>query len=345
MKIYVAGDCSQEGGNSFLLDENGLSLLVDCGISPRQFPDLGSETIKALSFLFLTGSKETHCGSLPWLIDNGLSAPVLMGRFAASQIDTSSINCIILENLASPGCWTFLHEGLYFRYFFSGKSLDSYWYQFNLNNKTILFSGDYSPHSLLYRNNPIERIEADLTFFDCTYGYDPKPYCSYVSDLYDIVRTLSLAGSRIIFPVPPYGRGVALMTLLFHEFPGLPLFADDIQLAQLQGFEARPLKEFTSCGCAFLSDPELCRTKIQEDCTYILTGPCKEGSLAETLLKTGRALYKRYPIHPNYAEALDLVGKNQFTRTFLTNAKKEDFTDILLPDSIQIAHYQETIEV
>ena len=222
----------------------------------------------------------------------------------------------------------------------SGHCAGSVWYEFTLEDTTLLFSGDYTESSLVYETDPIRRVRAGLAVIDCAYGADPRPAQVLRFDFLSRTAALLASGKPVLLPVPKYGRGLELLSLLHHARPKTPFYADAQFLYQLAWLktdrfwlapEARdglmqvqvqPLTGVPDAGVCFVSDPQLklaesrklAEAFLAAGGSVVMTGTPEHGSCSEALLQAGKMEYLRYPVHQNETEYRKLLRENRFSR-------------------------------
>lgn len=333
MRIKLAGGVGEHGRSCFLVEGEALSFLVDCGLmagAAEPWPHLTKEEIQRLDVVFLTHSHADHTGALPWLEEQGFSGAVAASGETLSQLKTPPKHSVPLADAAVPG--------LTVRWGRSGHCAGSLWYQFELEGKTLLFSGDYTEAGLAYRVDPIRGAEADLAVLDSAYGAETRTPEEMRRDFVVRVGELLAQNRPILLPVPKFGRGLELALLLHEGWPGLPVYGDEHfrnQLAwageddvwttprlgaALAGLKAERLPDGKPrSGLCFVSDPQL-RTPAAEELArqyagaVLLTGTVEEGTGSWRLRQEGAAQFCRIPVHCSDAERCALEQQNRFCR-------------------------------
>lgn len=176
-------------------------------------PRFDADEIQTLSFLFLTHSHTDHTGALPWLEEQGFSGTVFASRETLSQLKASPRRAVCLERFTPP-------TGLMVDWGRSGHCGGSIWYQVGLEGHSILFSGDYTEHSLAYTTDLIRNVKADLAVLDSAYGPEPQTAAEMRRELLTAAERLLTRQRSVLFPVPKFGRGLELALLLHKAWPG-----------------------------------------------------------------------------------------------------------------------------
>lgn len=337
MELYLAGGCGEHGRNCFYLENNEEAWLVDCGVMAGKniswkWPYLHAEQIQKLKAVFLTHSHADHTGALSWLLSQGYEGPVIASTPTFSQISVECRKAIALEKICAH-----MQKGrignLELSWGRSGHCEGSVWLQLYAENKSVLFSGDYTEASRIYPCDKLRNRSADFAVMDCAYGKDGQTDEEYIYNVIETVKTLQRECKLVFLPVPKYGRGLDLLLLLKENIPESPVFGDEFFCRQAEkaiggGEWYQKLPEnFLQClqrdaaaksGIVFLSDPQLrgktgerVREFLQAGACGIMTGTPEAGSLSETLLSSGQMLFARYPVHMNQRKCQEILDDNR----------------------------------
>ena len=343
MELYIAGGCGEHGRNCFYLETEDIAWLVDCGVmagaeGDGKFPHLNEKQIEKLQAVFLTHSHADHTGAIPWLLRQGYEGSIIATTPTFSQLPFECHQKMELDKICMPTEKGTIGK-LGVSWGRSGHCEGSVWLQFFTENKTILFSGDYTEASKVYPCDRLRDRYADLAVVDCAYGHDTRMDVEYIDNVVKTVKGLLTKGRMVFLPVPKYGRGLDLLLLLCRKMPDIPLCGDAhfIRQAQraCQGGEwylpfpreclqrLQHLQEDTlkSEGIVFLSDPQLrgktgeyARTLLEAGAFGVMTGTPEPGSFSEKLLNSGEMIFVRYPVHLNEASCRKLLAENQIER-------------------------------
>ena len=338
MKLFIAGGVGEHGRNCFLVQGEKICFLVDCGkmadTPSDPYPRLSPEQMRQIDAVFLTHSHADHTGALPWLYENGFRGAVIASAETLRQLPFSVPEKCILEELCPDGTGEF--QGLSVQWGRSGHCVGSVWYHFTEGEKSVFFSGDYTENTQLYLCDPIRNRRADFAVLDCAYGTDETPYAAACDRLVGETEKLLSAHSLLLFPVPKYGRGVEILKLFSDRMSGVPYYADALFLKNLterheKTFWYRPAAVAAAVqpyggqdrGIVFVSDPQLRSRESQEIARDVLspggfavmTGTLEKQSFSESLLRQGKAVLLRYPVHLNHAQFDRLKAANAFRRT------------------------------
>ena len=343
MELYIAGGCGEHGRNCFYLETKDTAWMVDCGVmagteGDGKFPHLTMEQIQKLQAVFLTHSHADHTGAIPWLLQQGYEGPILAATPTFSQLSFECHQAMELDKICmSTERGIFGKLGI--KWGRSGHCEGSVWLQFFAENKTILFSGDYTEASRIYPCDRLRDQYADLAVIDCAYGQDAQTDEEYIGNVVETVKEQLEHRKRIFLPVPKYGRGLDLLRLLSREIPGIPLYGDEHFMRQAQRacqggewyrtFPGECLRRLRylqkdvlkSEGIVFLSDPQLrgatgecARTLLETGACGVMTGTPETGSFSEELLNSGEMIFARYPVHLNKTSCKKLLAENRIRR-------------------------------
>lgn len=332
MELYIAGGCGEHGRNCFLVRSDSLCFLVDCGImagnTDDPYPHLSSDQIRKLDYVFLTHSHSDHSGALPWLLQQGFGGTVVASSETLRQLPFTLPKICPLQDFHIPSPWQ-MQWGR------SGHCTGSVWFRFSQNEKSILFSGDYTENTLVYACDPIRGQTADVAVLDCAYGRSTLSYESACEHILKQTESF-LSSPTVLFPVPKYGRGLELLKLLTSHFPdvayyGDRLFLENVHFLNSESIWCRPadisqpvsLYAGQTRGIIFVSDPQLRTVGAREIAGHVLssggkaimTGTPERGGFSEQLLLQGNMVLFSYPVHLQYAEYEALIAKNKFGRT------------------------------
>lgn len=320
IRIKLAGGVGEHGRSSFLVEGDTISFLVDCGLlaaSADPYPHLTKTEIQKLSWVYLTHSHADHSGALPWLENLGFTGTVIATRETLSQLKVQPRKSAVLGEEAK--C-----HGLSVRWGRSGHCPGSVWYEFQLEGKTLLFSGDYLEGGLVYVTDLIRNVRADIAVLDSAYGPELRSAEEMRRDFLKKAETILTAGRPLLLPVPQYGRGLEAVLLLHKRWPDLPIYGDAHFQNQLKwaisdrawttpalreglaDVTVLPLPEDSpTVGFCFVSNPQL-RTESQEllarryvsaNAEVLLTGTVEVRSGSWRLQQEGAALFSRLAVH------------------------------------------------
>lgn len=340
MRLHIAGGCGEHGRNCFHVTGESVDFLVDCGIMAAGhdvFPRLTPYEIPKIQAVFFTHSHADHTGGLSWLYENGFCGDVIASEHTLSQLQFKPKKAVVLESICPCG-QEGLYRGLKIKWGKSGHCLGSVWYRFEAEDRSILFSGDYTERSPVYRVDPIRGQLADLAVLDCAYGKSALTYEQACGELIYTVGQILEAHKAVVLPVPKYGRGLDLLSVFksggiitgfygdarfINQLNGMRLYSewyctDGSKLSEV----VRPYVKGVS-GIVFASDPQLRSLEtfkialevIKDGGIGLMTGTVDKGTNSESLINMGKMLLCRYPVHLNYEQYENLVRENEFSAT------------------------------
>ncbi|MDR2533126.1 MAG: MBL fold metallo-hydrolase [Oscillospiraceae bacterium] len=342
MKLTIAGGCGEHGRNCFLVNHFGISIILDCGImlgDKEPYPQLSVEQITECEYLFLTHSHKDHAGAYPWILEQGFKGKVVMTAQTAQQLPFKVDNPILIDELTPPLEAYSLSENVSVTWGRSGHCAGSCWFKVKIDDKTLIYSGDYVEFSLVYTCDYIREQSVDVAIIDNAYGDAEQTPEQYRTELVGLSESLLKIGKNLLFPVPKYGRGLELMLLFNKYLPHVPICCDKYlrsQLRQLhqisewlkpeaieelQKIHIRTLhKAFSKTSIIFVSDPQLEKEKsqnlaqlsINRNGAIVITGYADMDTYSKKLLESKPAIFARYPVHMNDAETKRVIGSNSF---------------------------------
>lgn len=218
MKLYIAGGCSEHGRNSFLVTGDHISFLVDAGRMKEKpecpFPELSAAQIGEISYLFLTHSHTDHTGAIGFLEKHGFRGTVVGTAATLKHLPPFQADRLVLNEQSGPLEEFQIDPQLSLVWGRSGHCIGSVWYEFHMDGRTILFTGDYEEESIAYECDCIRGRQADLAVVDCAYGTEREDAARHWQLLNQRLDELTAERVPMLFPVPSHGRGFDVMKLL-----------------------------------------------------------------------------------------------------------------------------------
>ncbi len=369
MQLYIAGGKGEHGRNCFCICDGKNSFLLDAGIMASDknspYPHLSDEQIAQLKVIFLSHSHADHTGAIKWLYEKGFSGTVVATKETFSAIkDAGGFECknklYLTDWNNSPLSKEYCLEVEYGK---SGHCIGSVWLLLNFykHNKKVLYSGDYTEHTQVYKCNKLRSKYADLAIIDCAYGSDTKKYKDSCNDFVTKVQTSLIEGKKVVLPVPKNGRALELLFLLKKNLNKKErrFFVDDFLFDRLDNsikkgsfikakkWFKKDIKKLSSDiepytpyfqlknQIVFISDPQLKNKEslylaeqlINEGADVFFTGTVEEGTPAQKLITYEKAEKISYPVHQNAKNAAKLCSKNFFKKTVFFHSAEKPCTE------------------
>lgn len=343
MRIKIAGGCGEHGRNCFYIEGVSCTFLVDCGLMAGEegggYPNLTEKEIQKIDYIFLTHSHADHTGAIPWAEEKGFDGVVVATKETLSQLPFQMKHQMPLDEFVVG------EYPLKVRYGRSGHCVGSVWYQFECEEKTLFFSGDYVEENFVHEIDLIRGKIADLAIIDCAYGYDQTSFGKYVSLLIKKLRKMKTKELTFLLPVPKYGRGLELYYLLKKKFPKWTFSADSHFIKQFLEFQNSDWKkdgvkysgdiflyeDGIPADVVFVSDPQLRSAEARMIAEQVLnhghgimTGTVETGSMSEYLLKKGKMTMLRFPVHLNYSQFKNVAMNNMFHELIMYHSNEID---------------------
>lgn len=337
MELKIAGGCGEHGRNCFHVVGRETDFLVDCGVMAGKengYPRLRQQEIPRIQTVFLTHSHADHTGAVKWLEENGFQGEIVASRHTFEQLPFRVNHAVWLENICPP-----LETGHYrdmgILWGKGGHCLGSVWYRLEAEGRALLFSGDYTEHSAVYKTDLIREQTAAAAVLDCAYGRNGESYADCCQTLLAAVNAQLQERGTVVLPVPKYGRGLELLALFLKNGISTDCYGDEHFIRQLLDMPCsstwfyqgrcemakavRPYRRGRE-GIVFVSDPQLRSAEAAAIVSEILsaggialmTGTVEKGTNSAALIEERKMLMYRYPVHLNYKQYEKLIRKNRF---------------------------------
>lgn len=190
IKLNIWGGAGEHGRSAYLLSGSRYQLLLDCGVKKEgngEYPLIKPEVVPQLDAVLLSHAHEDHSVAIPLLYKLGYTGEVWTTRETKEQVttyfrawrnsmeragqslpydeaDEKRIRYRFLEDEAERGCWFELLPGVSVMWGRSGHLAGSVWFGLEMEDKRILYSGDYTSESMLLQADDVANgfRQADL---------------------------------------------------------------------------------------------------------------------------------------------------------------------------------------
>lgn len=258
----IWGGAGEHGRSCYHVENSGISVLLDCGVKKSgvgEYPFIDASRIRDLSAVFLSHAHEDHSVGIPLLVELGYRGDVWTTRATISQLpgyfelwrkhverlggelpyDAETVGRIryrCLEDAAAAGTWFEAVPGVQACWGPSGHLPGSVWLLLDIGGKLLYYSGDYTSESSLLRADLPHLQDGkspDLAIIDAAYGDRGDVQEREVSRLVMKIREVSDRRGHVMMPVPLYGRGQELLTVVAERMPDASIICES---KLLQGF-------------------------------------------------------------------------------------------------------------
>jgi len=309
-----------KGPACFLLEAEGRRLLLDLGEGPPHglLPDL--DGIGHIDAVVLSHGHKDHVGGLSLLPKLG-NPPVYATAIVARALGKD----IATRELPLRGRGEIL--GIAVETGRDGHAPGGIWLNFGIG-AGFLYTGDYSTESMLYAYDPPQRPAA-TALIDGSYARYGKPLAQCWAALAPL-----LARGPALLPVPANGRGPELALEILRAGSG-DIYVDDTMARAFQHLangsaeslrsdarddikrlaaSAKPIAAprgvmlaASADGSSGSSAALLEQWEQAVEPEIVFTGYVPPGTPAARLIKSGRARFVRWNVHPRLSDTLALV--------------------------------------
>jgi Cft2 family RNA processing exonuclease len=319
--VRLISGAGAKGPACFLVETGGKRLMLDLGDGPPPglLPDVGGAGL--IDALIISHGHKDHVGGLALLPKLG-NPPI----FATETVIRGLPKGLDVRPLPVGGTAEVLGIGI--RTGRNGHAPGGVWLHFDIGGG-LLYTGDYSAESPLYAYDPPAEPAA-TALIDCSYGGDyKKPLGECWSALAEFVER-----GPLLLPVPANGRGpeialellrygrtdiyvdnalaAVLRQLIQHDAVSLRDGADD----DLKALTAtvKPIEDARGImlaanadGTSGATEKLLAAWESAAEPAIVFTGYRAPGTPADRLIKSGRAQFLRWNVHPRLSDTIALV--------------------------------------
>ena len=239
----------ENGRNCYLIAVNDSYILLDCGVKREIYngqvgfyPPLTKEIVSRIKLVFLSHCHEDHVAALPLLYELGYNGNVYA---TAETVAETPVFIRKWQNFVKKngGILPFSEEasrnvklcpielgkqkieGISFETGRSGHVLGGVWYSFQINGKSILYTGDMclQPVSL---GMDVPHSSFNAAIMNSAYAGKIMIQEQQYQALLSSVQKALTAGGKVLLPVPQKGRGIDLFLFLKKKLPNTRIYVE-----------------------------------------------------------------------------------------------------------------------
>lgn len=271
MKIKFIGGAGTVTGSKTLIESNGIRILVDCGLFQGIKPlrELNWEPLPILpstiDYVLLTHGHLDHCGWLPRLVSQGFKGKIYCtsptkdiarlilldsakiqeeearianeGKFSKHEVAEPLYNVDQAKNVfplfrvLEPNEIVPLDAEISAVFTNAGHIIGACTIELNLENKTLVFSGDIGRDNDVLMFPPTKPKKGDYIFLESTYGNRIHPNVDAKTELEIYINNTVRKGGTVIIPSFAVERAQTVMYLLWQlkvedKIPNIPYIID-----------------------------------------------------------------------------------------------------------------------
>jgi Cft2 family RNA processing exonuclease len=308
-----------KGPACFLIETGGRRIMLDLGEGPPPGTLPAVEGLGRIDALVLSHGHVDHVGGLSLLRELGnppVYATDIVGRGLKQHVDTRPLSL----------CGTADVLGIAVTTGRNGHAPGGIWLHFAIGGG-LLYTGDWSAESILYAYDPPAKPAA-IALIDCSYG-------TYEKTLGECWSALAWYVDRgpLLLPAPANGRGPEL-ALEILRYGHTDIFLDDATNKALRQLasdgvsqrakadddikaliaSAQPIVEprgimiaASADGTSGVTKQLLEQWERDNEPAIVFTGYRAPGTPADRLIKSGRAQFLRWNVHPRLSDVVRLA--------------------------------------
>lgn len=312
------GGINEHGRNCFLIKSENHQILLDCGLSEEgNLPDFSKIDATKIDALFVSHSHLDHTGALKEFVKLGFKGKIYLSKPTFECLSFKGFDYEFLSFEEDKIIFPWLKV----KSFRSGHCFGSFSFLIEMEDKKILYTGDYLENSI-FICDVLRNIKADLAIIDAAYNDDEL---DIVENKKEFLKLLNQE-KKILLPLPKNGRSMEVISLLNDNDLKYQILSNEFFVSEDEKYLRHKVNINNDDDSTILlfDDPQITKEDSLQiitshiDYSLIFTGTIDEGSMAMNLMNNRKnTFFQRINVHQRIKDAKKLIKENHFKKVIL----------------------------